>query len=37
MRHLEELSRSFGTLKGEVDVLKSEVAVFRTKEDGKKG
>ncbi len=31
MKDLEEMARSFGTLKDEVEVLKNEMAVFRTK------
>ncbi len=31
MKDLEEMTRSFGTLKTEVEVLQNEIAVFRTK------
>lgn len=31
MKGLEEMTRSFGTLKNEVEILKNEMAVFRTK------
>ncbi len=36
MKDLEEITRTFGLLKNEVDILKNEMSVFRTRSDKKR-